>query len=784
VAQKKNTSIISDGDLKSIWRIVIKNWYIPLLITPIFFLIGYFYIYKLTNVYQASVELLKKNDSYYKGNLISDQGGGFYGSSKTYIDNSNEMRILRSHDLMKTVVYKLKDRLEVSYYIVGRVRTTEQFIGMPFMVRVNSVNSNMHETSIKFKILDYNQFELIYIKDDVEIIKKGFFDKELVDVDFNLLITRESNFTKNTADITARLEYEIIIHNLDALTQQYRQNLLVENPDFTNALVLKFEDIIPARAVILLDTLSKVYIEKSLETRFILNERTIEYIDKQLQEVSLSLNEIEDTMQLYKRRNNILDLDWEREDFFKKMSFYDGQKTSLNLRIEAMNDLEKYIIEDKDPTFLPPNAYIISDDNFLVKSVDELYNGQIAINEQLNFAKEINPKIIDEREKIKKLKQNILVYLSNARRATHKSIENIDIELSKFLSQIKDIPSHQQDLLNIQRKVSVNETLYNFLLQSKANTKIGKAAIVPEIQVIDSPRNMGVIKPDKNKIQSIFLIVGLGISLVIVLIRVLFFTTIQTVEELKEKTHLPIIGDLPFQKGVLNTGFVVEDSPSSYIAEAFRALRTNLQYVILNSDKKTILVTSNSPGEGKTFTTINLAAIIAKSGKKVVMLELDLHKPRIQKALEMNADIGISTFMLGSNTLDEIVKPTNIANLYTILSGPIPPNPSDLVLSEKLKELMNYVKDKFDYILIDTPPVGMLADAAYLMQYSDINLMVLNTKFATKKVLELFHKLTQDNDIKSVYLILNGVKRQRSRYYYSRYGYGYGYGYGYSNKKS
>ena len=147
---KENTSIISDGDLKSIWRIVIKNWYIPILVTPIFFLIGYFYIYKLTNVYQASVELLKKNDSYYKGNLISDQGGGFYGSSKTYIDNSNEMRILRSHDLMKTVVYKLKDRLEVSYYIVGRVRTTEQFIGMPFMVRVNSVNSNMHETSIKF----------------------------------------------------------------------------------------------------------------------------------------------------------------------------------------------------------------------------------------------------------------------------------------------------------------------------------------------------------------------------------------------------------------------------------------------------------------------------------------------------------------------------------------------------------------------------------------------------------------------------------------------------------
>ncbi|MBK6985645.1 MAG: hypothetical protein IPH32_13205 [Bacteroidetes bacterium] len=135
--------------------------------------------------------------------------------------------------------------------------------------------------------------------------------------------------------------------------------------------------------------------------------------------------------------------------------------------------------------------------------------------------------------------------------------------------------------------------------------------------------------------------------------------------------------------------------------------------------------------------------------KKVVMLELDLHKPRIQKALEMNADIGISTFMVGANTLDEIVKPTVVNNLYAILSGPIPPNPSDLVLSEKLKELMDYAKANFDFVLIDTPPVGMLADAAYLMQYSDINLMVLNTKFANKQVLNLFHKLVQDNSIKT-----------------------------------
>ena len=782
--QKKSPSLIGGNDLKLVWRIISKNWFLPLILVPIFYLVGYFYIYKLTNVYQASIELLKTNDSYYKNNLISDQGANFYGSSKTFIDNSNEMRILKSYDLMKETVLKLKDRLEVSYYIVGRVRTTEQFVGMPFSIKLKNANPSINEAVVKFRIIDFDKYELTYLLDNKEVSKIGFFEKELVDVDLNILVSKESNLNRNTVGNLAKLDYEIVIHNIDLLTRQFQNKLQVENPNYTNVLVLKIDDIIPKRAVVVLDTLSKVYISKSLESRFLLNERTIDFIDKQLQEVSLALNEIEDTMRLFKKNNDILDLDWEKQDFFKKLSDYDNQKTALNLKMEAMSDLEKYIIEDKDPNFLPPNTFIISDDNFMNKSVAELYNMQIEINEQLSAVKEINPKVIEKREKVKKLKQNILVYLNNARNASGKSIENINNELNKYLSQIKIIPSQQQNLLNIQRKVSVNETLYNFLLQSKANTKIGRAAIVPEVKVIDSPRNLGVIKPDKSKIQIIFLVVGLVISLLIISIRVLFFTTIQTVEELKEKTYLPIIGDLPFQKGIPNTGFIVEDSPSAYISEAFRALRTNLQYVILNANKKTILVTSNSPGEGKTFTTINIGAILAKSGKTVVMLELDLHKPRIQKALGMNADIGISTFMVGENTLDEIVKPTVVKNLYTILSGPIPPNPSDLVLSEKLKELIDYAKANFDFVLIDTPPIGMLADAAYLMQYSDINLMVLNTKFANSQVLSLFHKLSQDNDIKNVYLVLNGVKRKRSRYYYSRYGYGYGYGYGYSNKKS
>lgn len=782
--QKKNNSPIQANDLKIIWRIISKNWYIPLIIMPIFYSLGSFHVYKIENVYQASVQLLKTNDTYLKENLITDNSGPL-AAANSFIDNSNEIRVVTSFDLMKETVLKLKNQLQVSYYLVGRVRTTEQFSGTPFAIKIKNINSALLESPISFKVLDYDHFELKYLRAGVEILKVGKFNEDFIDIDFNIYVDRASSFNRNSADQIGKLDYEVVIHDLDNLVYNYQGKLKVVNPDYTNVLVLTFDDILPERAILLLDTLTKTYIDKSVNTRFEINERTVSYIDKQLLSVSESLNIVEDTMQQYKQEHDILDLDWQRQDFFKKLSDYDQEKSKLNLKIGAINDLEKYIIEDKDPEFLPPNVFLVDDDEFMISSTRELYALQLQLNNQLSFSKEINPNVIELKEKIKKLKQNILVYLNNTRNASYKIIENLKTEVASYSAQIKTIPVKQRDILNIQRKVAVNEGLYTFLLEKRANIKIARASIVPEIKVIDSPRNVGVVSPEKENTMYTYLIIGIVISLAVVIIKVMFFTTIQTLEELKEKTTLSIIGELPFQKDISSFGFVVEDMPKSFIAEAFRAIRTNLQYIILNSNKKTILVTSHSPGEGKTFTTINIGAILAKSGKKVVMLELDLHKPRIQKALDMTADIGISTFMAGSNTLDEIVKPTIVKNLYTILSGPIHPNPSDLVLSEQLKELMDYCKTNYDYVLIDTPPLGMLADASYLMQYADIKLLVLNTKFANKYVISLFQKLVKANNIENVYLLLNGIKRKRSRYYYSRYGYGYGssygssYGYGY-----
>lgn len=776
---KKSASIINVDDLKLIWKIISKNWYLPVLIIPVFYLLGFFYTYKLTNVFSASVELLKSNDTYYKNNLITDNS--FYGATgQSYIDNSNEIRIVKSYDLMKKTIEKLKDRLQISYYFVGRVRTTEQFGNMPFSVKINNINPELYEQAIEFRIIDYQSYEIQYLsKGNINKVK-GSFGTELINLDFNLLIDRSGNFNKNTIDVATESSYQFIVHSDSYLVNKYQSSLQVENPDYTNVLVIKIEDIIPERAVLILDTLSQVYINKALQDKIDINERTVSFIDKQLDEIKLSLNDIEDTMQNYKSKNAILDIKWEQEDFFKKIAEYDNEKSKLNLKLSAINDLEKYIIEDKDPQFLPPNIFLVDNDKFLIESVSELYKLQLELNNKYSFAKEDNPDINNLKQSIKKLKQNMLVYLNNTRNATLKISENINSQLDQYVGRIKLLPEKQRNLFGIQRKVDVNEQLYTFLLQNRASTKIAKASIVPEIKIIDKPRNLGLANSDKKKTQSTFILIGLIVSVLLITIKSVFFTKIENIEELKDATFIPILGDLPFVKNHPETGIISEKEPNSYLAESFRTIRTNLNYSNLNKSKKsnTILVTSNVPGEGKTFTIINLGTTIAKGGKRVLMLELDLHKPRIQKALEMNPDVGISTYMAGETDISSLVKNTGIHNLFTILSGPIPPNPSELILSDRLSDIIDFAKEHFDYVLIDTPPAGLLSDALFMMQYADTNLFVVNTKFATKKSLNVFHKAVKDNNIKNVYLILNGVKRKRNKYYAGGY-YGYGYGYGY-----
>lgn len=776
----KKQSIISPKDLSFIFRIVKSNWWIPVIILPVFYAVGIFYAYRLITVYSASTEfLLQTEDTYYKNNVLND--AGFYTH---YMDNSNETRIIQSYDLASKVVDKLIDRLQVSYFIVGKVRTTEQFAGMPFNIRVNSLNPGYFEQVFDFRIIDFNNYEISYTEGGVNVVKKGEFEKPLVDVNWSLEIERANTFTPQTTESLKSIFYQFSVHSREYLIAGVRGNLSVENPEFTQILRVSLKDVIPERAVLILDTLNNVYAESKLKSKFELNERTIAYIDRQLNEITFSLKSIEDTMQNYKQKKSIINLDWQQNDFLGKISTYDGQKSQLQLEVSALNDLEKYIVEDKDPQFLPPSVFVVEKNGFMTQAVNDLYTKQIELNKLYGVAKESNPAIADIKAVITKTKQNLLVYIANTRKAVTQQIENLDHEIIQYINEAKLIPGKQREILNIQRQATVSEQLYNFLLEKRASTKITRATIVPDIKIVEAPRANGIDSPDKSKIEKQFLSIGLLITLAIILIRAFLFEKISSVEMLKEMTELPLVGVLPFVKSADHEGITVEQSPNSMISESFRNFRTNLQYANIDANAKTYLITSFLPGEGKTFTSVNLAAILAKSGKRTVLIELDLHKPRIYKRFGLPPQTqGLTTYLSGQSSFDEIISTTYVPNLFCMYAGPIPPNPSEFVLSEKMKEVIERAKREFDYVIIDTPPAGLLSDAVYLMQYVDASVFVLNTRSSTKKVIRFIEDVIASNNIHNILLLLNGVVRIKKRYYYQGYGYSYGYGYGYGYGK-
>jgi tyrosine-protein kinase Etk/Wzc len=245
---------------------------------------------------------------------------------------------------------------------------------------------------------------------------------------------------------------------------------------------------------------------------------------------------------------------------------------------------------------------------------------------------------------------------------------------------------------------------------------------------------------------------------------------------LKAVTSLPIVGEIVRTKDITELKVVVEYDPKSAIAESFRTVRTNLQYMLGDKLKGTIVLTSNNPGEGKTFCSINLGAILARGGKRTIILELDLHKPRVQKGLGIESQVGISTYVIGKNTLEEIIIQSSVENLDVILAGPLPPNPSEIIVTQKMTDLLNYCKENYEFVIVDTPPVGLITDALVLMKHADVTLFVMNTAVAYRHSLNNAHEIVSLNKLGHFGFILNGVKQRRSKYYYNRYNYGYKYG--------
>lgn len=756
-----------------------------LLILPALVYAGsYLYTHQIPDVHAAKCQILLKTNETYNYQQQIYRGLGFGSKYASYEETASQMRVIKSSNLIEEVLSRLP--LNVSYYIVGRLKISEVYDHMPFLVISDERSGAYSGMSFDLNILNDEEFRLKYEVAGVSKDKVFAFSELILDDGLYLKVEKQKNLNEVSLETLKQINYRFKVFKSNSLISKYKSNLEVKNLDYTSIVELTLRDEIANRATEVLDTLARLYVQNTVKNQSEINQNTLSYIDKQLDEVIRIINDIESELELYKEKKAILNLSKEEETYFNRLVEVENDMRKIEFELQAIDDLTSYLLLNESvESLLPPSIFVNDDDPQLKEQVTTLYRLRNEYSEMIGSGTKSNPKIESVLEKIKGLKRDILQYLDV--RKTAFSLKKIDIarEIEDYEYRIRDIPKTQRQMLNIERRLMVNEELYSFLLSKRAETVIAKAGLVPETKIIENARSIGVVYPDKSKMNLTNLLIGFVAAIVIVVIRVLFFQKIKSLGELQSATNISILGSIPKKKNFSKTYRILDGADRSDVVQAFRSLRTNLQYFSPKTNCTKVLVTSLMPGEGKTFTSVNLASVMAIAEKRVLIIDFDLHKPRLAKAMERENEVGVSSFLVGHLPIEAIIQKTELATLDVITSGPIPPNASELIMRKELKAIFEYGDEHYDYVFIDTPPISLITDGLVLMKEVDVKLFVLNSKSTTKTSIDYLERLIADNKAEGCALILNEEKLSRINYYYSRYGYGgygyggYGYGYGY-----
>ena len=771
---KQSNKLISTKDIEFLWGLITKNLGFIIFMPMLAYAIGYVYTHRLTSIYGSKIQLLLKSEETYDYQSQIYQGLGAYGM---YMDVQNQIRILKSRDLLGEVVDKMD--INTSYYVVGRIKKKEVYETLPVKSSVTILNPNVYEVPVTVTILDLDTYRLTYELGQEEFTHEYFFGQDLVTDNFIIKLDERYSFNSENINTIKSSQYEIVFHSRNYSINKYQTALNIENLEYTSVLDISLEDELLERGMAFLDTLTSVYVDFSKRIQLEVNQNTLENIERQIDTVAVIIQQKEEDLLNYKNVNAILNPEKEEDEFFIQYVEYTKAKRELMKRKTSFIALKTYMEETENNRLLPPSFYIEKSDLYLSEAVSQVRSLEVDLQIKLTHAKEENSMIVDHRKKIVMLKKDIIAYIDNSLIAVDAEIGATDFLILQYQKNIKSLPHSQQGISNIQRELDVNNKMYLFLLEKKTNTLIARAGIIPQVRVLEKASSLGQVYPDKKGMLRLFTLAGFLLAFFIAIIRKLFFEKIENLKELKDVTHFNAIGGVPFIKNLQNE-IIVNKDPKSAVTESFRAIRTNISFMTSDNTKSnTIIISSFFPGEGKTFCATNLASLIARGDKKVLIIDFDLHRPKVHKTFEIENSLGVTTYIIGKSNFDEIVHKGISTNLDVISAGPISPNPSELILRNKVDELLTEAKQIYDYVLIDTPPFGLLNDTLELAKKADAMLVVMNTKYARKRGVQHIETILENYDSVNMAMILNGIRQKKFQYYYSKYSYKYTYGYNY-----
>jgi capsular exopolysaccharide synthesis family protein len=524
-------------------------------------------------------------------------------------------------------------------------------------------------------------------------------------------------------------------------------------------------------------------IRRQLDNKNKFAENTINFIDKTLLDMEQDLKDSGNDLKDFSKSNNILGIEDKGAAFKEQLIDFDTKKDEVERKIAYLNSLKTYLKNSVDFSKLPaPTVAGIEDPNIL-DNVSKLIALSIERSELLYSAK---GSIFYERvdNEINSVKKVLLENANSLKNVLQFDLNNVNAKLSELDIEIKKMPETNQAYINILRKYDLSSGIYNTFLQKKSEASIVKAANLPDIQTIDSAKDVGggLLGPRTSVNYVLAFFAGILIPLILVFLIFFINNTIQNISDISSLTQLPLLGIVGVKHSDSNLS--VLERPKSALSESFRAIRSSLQFIYKKQSvegTKTLMLTSSVSGEGKTFCSINIATVFALSEKKTIILGLDLRKPKIFDDFNIKNDTGIVNYLIGQKKLDDVIQNTHVPYLDVITSGPIPPNPSELILGESMKEMMSELKKRYDYIVLDTPPVGLVSDALELAQFCDVTLYIVRQNFTKKEMLTLLNNRAKRGELNNISIVFNGYQNKAKYGVGYGYGYGYGYSYGYGN---
>lgn len=755
---------------------ITSKWYYFLITFSILIPAAIAYIYFSNNTYLVRASILLNEEV--KNGLNSEKFLKGMELMTTHTELEDEIGILKSYNLSESTIRKLN--FGISYYSKSNFRSLEHYgDAFPFRIELDSTISQMVDVPIYIKSMADNIFSVkvydkanstynFYTNSSAAFVatagissmnsdKKPFIEK-------NLAFTIEFN---EDYLIDPDAEYYFVIHTLQSLADSYSEALEIEPISRESSLVeVSMKTGNPEKGILFLNTILDVYRTNELNKKNQLGLKTIGFIDSQLSGVSDELRQVESSLESFRSRNNILDISTTAENLNTNLESLESDKSLLEQKLKYYKYIGTSIDKDNAKSIGAPSTFGFQDPllNGLLVELNRLNQERTGLNYS---TKEGNPVAEVLELKIANTKMALNDNVSNFIAASSQALADLNAKINFVRASVRGLPRSERELVSIKRKFDFNDNVYNYLLEKRAEAGIAIASNTVEKTIVDHARQIGdgPVSPNKKMILLVTVLFGLTFTVGLIIFKDVINDSIVTLKDVEKNTTIPAIGTISHGSKAERASVIVAHGKTA-IGESFRSLRVNLQYLTLGNENNVIGVTSAIESEGKTFCSVNLAVAMAQSGKRTIILDADMRRPQIATSFRLKNETGLSNFLIGSSPLKDIIRGTSVKGLNVITSGPIPPNPLDLIGLPKMAELINDLKQTYNTIIIDSPPIGFVSEYIILMRHTNANIYVVRSNYTKRFHFDKINRLYEDKKIKNVSILLNDSKSAANGYNY------------------